>query len=198
MGDMRTIVLKSLEASAFVHLGILNLTARSLGICRRPHRKATWKDGGWVIPESPAELRLSAPAAAWLQSRWETLSGASRRAFYPDESTHRRPGSYMRISNCDWGLLWWLRGQRTRLPVETRFEPWVRKIPSWRRKWQPTSVVLPGKSHGQRSLVGYSPWGRKRVGYNLATRQQQQLGCCKLLRFRVIRCEASHCNRVSL
>ena len=30
-----------------------------------------------------------------------------------------------------------------------------------RRKWQPTPVFLPGKSHGQRSLVGYSPWGRK-------------------------------------
>ena len=32
---------------------------------------------------------------------------------------------------------------------------------SWRRKWQSTPVLLPGKSHGQRSLVGYSPWGRK-------------------------------------
>ena len=31
----------------------------------------------------------------------------------------------------------------------------------WRRKWQSTPVLLPGKSHGQRSLVGYSPWGRK-------------------------------------
>ena len=31
----------------------------------------------------------------------------------------------------------------------------------WRRKWQPTPVFLPGKSHGQRSLAGYSPWGRK-------------------------------------
>ena len=31
----------------------------------------------------------------------------------------------------------------------------------WRRKWQPTPVFLPGKSHGQRNLVGYSPWGRK-------------------------------------
>ena len=38
------------------------------------------------------------------------------------------------------------------------FDPWVRKIP-WRRKWQPTPVVLPGKSHGQKSLVGYNPWG---------------------------------------
>ena len=37
---------------------------------------------------------------------------------------------------------------------------WVRKIP-WRRKWQPTPLFLPGKSHGQRSLMGYSPWGRK-------------------------------------
>ena len=40
------------------------------------------------------------------------------------------------------------------------FDPWVVKMP-WRRKWQPTPVPLPGKSHGWRSLVGYSPWGRK-------------------------------------
>ena len=40
------------------------------------------------------------------------------------------------------------------------FSPSVGKIP-WRRKWQSTLVLLPGKSHGQRSLVGYSPWGRK-------------------------------------
>ena len=43
------------------------------------------------------------------------------------------------------------------------FNPWVRKIP-WRRAWQPTPVFWPGKSHGQRSLAGYSPWGCKRVG----------------------------------
>ena len=35
------------------------------------------------------------------------------------------------------------------------FDPWVQKI-LWRRKWQPTPVFLPGESHGQRSLVGYS------------------------------------------
>ena len=33
----------------------------------------------------------------------------------------------------------------------------------WRRKWQPTPVFLHGESHGQRSLVGYSPWGRKEL-----------------------------------
>ena len=40
------------------------------------------------------------------------------------------------------------------------FDPWVRKI-LWRREWQPTLVLLPGKSLGWRSLVGYSPWGRQ-------------------------------------
>ena len=40
------------------------------------------------------------------------------------------------------------------------FNPWVRKIP-WSRKWQPILAFLPRKSHGQRSLVGYSPGGHK-------------------------------------
>ena len=40
------------------------------------------------------------------------------------------------------------------------FDPWVEKIP-WRRKWQPTPVLLPGKFHGWRSLVEYSSWGHK-------------------------------------
>ena len=40
------------------------------------------------------------------------------------------------------------------------FDPWVGKIP-WRRKWQPTPVFLPGKSHGSWNLVGYRPWGGK-------------------------------------
>jgi len=42
-----------------------------------------------------------------------------------------------------------------------RFDPQVRKIP-WRRKWQSSPVFLPGKFHGQKSLVGYSPWGHKK------------------------------------
>ena len=49
------------------------------------------------------------------------------------------------------------------------FNSWVRKIP-WRRKWQPTPGFLPGESHGQRSLVGYSPWGHKRVGHKWVTK----------------------------
>ena len=43
-----------------------------------------------------------------------------------------------------------------------QFDPWVRKIP-WRRAWQPTLVFLPGESHGQRSPVGYGPWGHNEL-----------------------------------
>ena len=55
---------------------------------------------------------------------------------------------------------------------------WVGKIP-WIRKWQPTLVLLNGRSHGQRKLVGYSPWGCERVGHDLATEQQVLLGTTK-------------------
>ena len=51
----------------------------------------------------------------------------------------------------------WLRWLRIHLQGRgPGFDPLVRKIP-WRREWQPTLVFLPGESHGQRSLVGYSP-----------------------------------------
>ena len=59
------------------------------------------------------------------------------------------------------GLLCWLRRYSVCLQCgRPGFRPWVGKI-TWRRKWQTTPELLPGKSHGQRSLVGYSPWGRK-------------------------------------
>ena len=48
---------------------------------------------------------------------------------------------------------------------------WVGKI-LWRRKWQPTPVVLSRKSHGLRSLAGYGPQGHERVVHNLANKQQ--------------------------
>ena len=52
--------------------------------------------------------------------------------------------------------------------------PWVRNI-LWWKKWQPTSVFLPGKSRGQRSLVGYSLWGCKELD---VTEQQLQKTIC--------------------
>ena len=46
-----------------------------------------------------------------------------------------------------------------------RFLGQVRKIP-WRRAWQPVPIILPGESHGQKSLEGYSPWGCKESDMN--------------------------------
>ena len=48
------------------------------------------------------------------------------------------------------------------------FNLWVEKSP-WRRKWQPVPVFLPGESHGQRSLAGYSPQDLQKVGHDRAT-----------------------------
>ena len=64
------------------------------------------------------------------------------------------------------GLLRWLSGKepicQCRRSRSYEFDPWVGKIPR-RRKWQPTLVFLPGESHGQSSLVGYSPWGHREL-----------------------------------
>ena len=58
-------------------------------------------------------------------------------------------------------LPWWLRRLSICLQCgRPGFDPWVGEIP-WRRKWQSTPVLLPGKSHGQKSLAGCSLWGRK-------------------------------------
>ena len=53
-----------------------------------------------------------------------------------------------------------------------RIQKISRKIP-WRKRWQPTPVFLTGKSHGQSSQAGYSPWGCKRFGLDFVTKQQQ-------------------------
>jgi len=66
-----------------------------------------------------------------------------------------------------------------------RFDPWVGKIP-WNRKWQPAPVFLPGKSHGQRSLVGYSPRGCKELDttehtHTLPSQPRENQGFCEVL-----------------
>ena len=67
-----------------------------------------------------------------------------------------------------------------------KFNSWVTKIP-WRRIWQPTLVFLPGKSRGQRSLTGYSPWGRKEWDMTEVT-EHAHIHCLKKML----------CNSVSL
>ena len=70
----------------------------------------------------------------------------------------------------DLGLPKWLSGKENACQWRIfcrrrRFDPHIGKIP-WRSKWQPTPVFLTGESHGQRSLVGYSPWDCKRVRHD--------------------------------
>ena len=61
---------------------------------------------------------------------------------------------------CSWGFPGGTSGKepacQCRRHKRHRFDPWVGKIP-WKRAWQPNPVFLPGESHAQRSLVGYSP-----------------------------------------
>ena len=81
-----------------------------------------------------------------------------------------RPSSFSQVSFCCFvePPPWWLSGKESAC-WRHGFDPWVGKI-SWRREWQPTPVFLLGKSHGQRTLAGYSPWGHKRVGNDLAAK----------------------------
>ena len=58
--------------------------------------------------------------------------------------------------------------------MRTRFNPWVRKMP-WRRAWQPAPVLLPGESHGQRDLVGYSPWDHKELDTTVTVHKPTQV-----------------------
>ena len=52
--------------------------------------------------------------------------------------------------------------------LETRVPSWIQKIP-WSGTWLPTPVFLPGESHGQRSLVGFGPWGHKESDTTVVT-----------------------------
>ena len=64
----------------------------------------------------------------------------------------------------------------------------------WRRKWQPTSVFLPGESQGQKSLVGCCFWGRTELGTTEATQQQQQQPLLSKQGIQCVRVAKSLCN----
>ena len=88
-------------------------------------------------------------------------------AFQVDALTSEPPGIITAKYRSDTelsGLPMWLSGKELscqyRRHKRLGFYLWIRRI-SWRRAWHPTPVFLPGKSHGQRSLVGYSPQDRK-------------------------------------
>ena len=88
--------------------------------------------------------------------------------------------SHFRASIKDIGLLNWLSGKESacqwRRCKRGWFDPRVEKIPC-RRKWQPTPLFLPGKSHGQRILAGYSPRGHKKSRTRLNNNCGPQVIC---------------------
>ena len=89
----------------------------------------------------------------------------------PTLSFQRSPKPFV-VSTPSKELPWWLSGKESTCQCRRcGFDPWLRKIP-WKRKGQPTPLCLPGKSHGQRSLGGYSPWVCKRVERYSVTKQQ--------------------------
>ena len=107
-----------------------------------------------------------------------------------------------------YSIPWWLRWLRICLQCsKPGFDPWVRKIP-WRREWQPTAIFLPGEFHGQRSLVGYSPWGRKeldmiewltftlKIPYWLISSMILTLGCLSLVLSLDTCCKTQLCPRL--
>ena len=91
-----------------------------------------------MFPAAPVTSRPSAPP--WAAGRIDSAGGRCHLGGYPGGASGEEPACQCR--------------RRKRL----EFDPWVGKIP-WRRKQQPTPVLLPGESHAQRSLAGCSLWG---------------------------------------
>ena len=81
----------------------------------------------------------------------------------------------MEVSQALRGLPWWLSGKESACQCGRHgFNPWDGKI-LWIRKWQPSPVFSPGKSHGQRAWRAIVH-GVARVGHDLVNKQQQVLG----------------------
>ena len=110
---------------------------------------------GFSRPEYWSGLPFPSPVIKWVKwwSEWSEVSQSCRLFVTPWPVTR---------TIMQGGLPWWLSCKES--PCQFRrpgFDPCVGKIP-WRRAWQPTPKFLPGKSHGQRSLMGYSLWGSQK------------------------------------
>ena len=116
------------------------------------------------VPIIPGFEELDVGTHMWGREGREKKSSQTYTPCPPTRHRNERKYEEMDVQTPRW--------QRTRLQCRRRkrcgFDPWVRKIPQ-RRKRQPTPVFLPGKSHGQRSPEGYSPWGRKESDTTEAT-----------------------------
>ena len=115
----------------------------------------------WRIPKDRGAWQATVHSITKSQTQLKQLSMSAQihRNSCVYTHTHMHTHNFMYIYTHT-GLPWWLTVKRLLTMQETQVRSLVRKI-LWKRKWQPTPVLLPGKYHGQRSLVGYSPWGHK-------------------------------------
>ena len=120
-------------------------------------------DSAWVV-----KLYLNSARVPEQVMCWDTIQNASHSKSNCKRSVAVIPGFiwailFVGMRVLDWGLSRWQLVVK-KLPANVgntqRFDPWIRKIP-WRRKWQPTPVLYPGESHGQRNLADHRPWGCK-------------------------------------
>ena len=135
-----------------------------------------WETEVWSLgQEDPLEKRMAihSTSLAWRIPQTEepgTLQSTGSQGAGHDwaNNTHLfwcfsyYKSTKMKINNSSTIKLSFWSQMIKRLPAIWETQVWslVRKI-LWRRKWQPTTVLLPGQSHGQRSLVGYSPWDHR-------------------------------------
>ena len=126
------------------------------------------RDKDSYVTEASFGKQLNMGAGSqWSQPR-DYMFGTSSPIFQLQEG--RRAGGWVQSPMANdlihhvYVMKWWLSGKESACQCRGlerhEFHPWVGKIP-WRRKQQHTPVFLPGQSHGQRSLVGYSPWDCK-------------------------------------
>ena len=114
-----------------------------------------WSTHTWIYPHPPASPNtLKTSHSCFLCSSFPTpLHPSTTITFYGSfwESLLSSPRASLVAQMVNPPAVW-----------ENRVRSLVGKIP-WRRKWQHTLVLLPGKFHGLRSLIGYSPWGHKEL-----------------------------------
>ena len=137
----------------------------------REHRQSRGRrlgSGGW----GHAATRVRKPSSGLSCVRWALPSLGLSFPFCKETELEEKKGSVAARTQALEpaavslnGLPWWLSGQESicqcRRHRRDGFDSWVGKIPWSGKKWQPAPVFLPGKSHGQRSLAGYSLGGHK-------------------------------------
>ena len=130
---------ESERSLAVEHLRIMNSAASRFPMCDTQGHRGLQNAGDWsVLPR----LRNLDQSKTFIRC---VVTG------FPDAVTGFPDALAGKESACNARDCPWCR--------RPRFNPWVRKIP-WRREQQPSPGSFSG-SHGQRSLVGYSPWGRR-------------------------------------